>query len=302
MSWLQATSRRSRPAAVPVRESAQETCAWSNSSLEGLTATAVIQESGFSVQAGMVTATLVEIGRRANEARARWSSTWCCFITVCRPSGIIFASAGWTARRPVGRPGTRGRCGRRSERQPCPYRQRHRSRRFRLPHPPRRRALWPACGMVVGGGVHISVVSVAPYMKWAVYTCSRSITGAVAGFVASIALADASRPCFSPICGWRRRWRRCGRGLDVGSSHPDACGCAVKNTLRRIADVGALSLRVSIPLRTTCWPLGLCALEQISPLTLRSFLAPALAAQRLFGMYQDQLRGAEDLASRKRAA
>jgi putative nucleotidyltransferase with HDIG domain len=38
------------------------------------------------------------------------------------------------------------------------------------------------------------------------------------------------------------------------------------------------------------------AYEQVSPLTLPLFLAPALAAQRLFGLYQSQLRLTEDLA------
>ena len=38
------------------------------------------------------------------------------------------------------------------------------------------------------------------------------------------------------------------------------------------------------------------AYEQVSPLTLPLFLAPALAAQRLFGLYQEQLRLTDDLA------
>ncbi len=38
------------------------------------------------------------------------------------------------------------------------------------------------------------------------------------------------------------------------------------------------------------------AYEQVSPLTLPLFLAPALAAQRLFGLYQEQRRLADDLA------
>ena len=38
------------------------------------------------------------------------------------------------------------------------------------------------------------------------------------------------------------------------------------------------------------------AYEEVSPLTLVLFFAPALAAQRLFGMYQEQLRLTDDLA------
>ena len=38
------------------------------------------------------------------------------------------------------------------------------------------------------------------------------------------------------------------------------------------------------------------AYEEVSPLTLPLFLAPALAAQRLFGLYQEQLRLTDDLA------
>ena len=39
------------------------------------------------------------------------------------------------------------------------------------------------------------------------------------------------------------------------------------------------------------------AYEEVSPLTLPLFLAPALAAQRLFGLYQEQRRLTDDLSS-----
>ena len=49
----------------------------------------------------------------------------------------------------------------------------------------------PLAGMVVAAVSYLGAFG-APYMKWAVYTCSHSITGAVAGFVAAATLADSS--------------------------------------------------------------------------------------------------------------
>ena len=63
------------------------------------------------------------------------------------------------------------------------------------------------------------------------------------------------------------------------------------DVLRRYAPVAFASVLLYAPLVA----LLVVSYEEVSPLTLPLFLAPALAAQRLFGLYQEQLRLAEDL-------
>ena len=70
--------------------------------------------------------------------------------------------------------------------------------------------------------------------------------------------------------------RRTGKGLELA---------------RTLAPVIALS----VPLYTPIVALLSYAYDQISPWTLPLFLVPAIAAQRLFGLYQDQRRLADDL-------
>ena len=56
----------------------------------------------------------------------------------------------------------------------------------------------------------------------------------------------------------------------------------------------------SVPLYTPVVAVLVIAYEDVSPWTLPLFLTPALAAQRLFAMYQEQRRLAEDLRRRTR--
>ena len=133
-----------------------------------------------------------------------------------------------------------------------------------------------------------------PHLRWIVYTCSRTLTGAAAGFVAmlgshlvsndvaAIALATvfaASALEFLDIFFFSVTMRL--RGKDVLEA-----------------------LRAVVPLKLSGLPLfapvvGLLAFtyQQISPWTLPLFLVPAFAAQRLSVLYQEQRRLAEDLAN-----
>ena len=55
-------------------------------------------------------------------------------------------------------------------------------------------------------------------------------------------------------------------------------------------------IALSVPLYTPIVALLSFAYDEISPWTLPLFLVPAIAAQRLFGLYQDQRRLADDLS------
>ena len=150
----------------------------------------------------------------------------------------------------------------------------------------------PLAGMVVAGMSYLGAFC-DPYMRWAVYTCSHSITGAIAGFVAAATLVDSSNHsavyllatvlaavaaevCETAFLGLTMRLR----GKDMVEA------------VKQLAPVAFASVLLYAPVVA----LLVIAYEQVSPLTLPLFLAPALAAQRLFGLYQEQLRLTHDLA------
>jgi putative nucleotidyltransferase with HDIG domain len=127
-----------------------------------------------------------------------------------------------------------------------------------------------------------------PYLRWATYTCSRSVTGALTGLVAveaSHAASSLSR--FAAIA--------------IGTS----AAALVAETLDVLFASFTLRLRHSggaLEALGTLAPLALSAVliyaplvamlafayEQVSSWTLILFFIPALAAQRLFGLYQEQ--------------
>jgi putative nucleotidyltransferase with HDIG domain len=149
----------------------------------------------------------------------------------------------------------------------------------------------PLAGMIVAAVSNLGAF-VSPYMKWAVFTCSHSITGAVAGFVATATLTEISRQplayimatslaavaaelCETAFLGLTMRMR--------GKNPVEAMG--------KLAPVAVASVLLYAPLVAVL----VIAYVNVSPLTLPLFLAPALAAQRLFGLYQRERRAAERL-------
>jgi putative nucleotidyltransferase with HDIG domain len=147
---------------------------------------------------------------------------------------------------------------------------------------------------VLFGPVAAMVVAVAsfasefrrPYLKWASYTASRSITAAATGLVA-LAVKDLVPGqlvgvAVATVCG------------AVVSQTLDAGFAAVAGRVRR-RDELAEALRELVPLALSAVPLYApvvaflaFAYDQISPFTLPLFFVPGLAAQRLFVLYQDQ--------------
>jgi len=127
-----------------------------------------------------------------------------------------------------------------------------------------------------------------PYMRWATYTCSRSITGALTGLVAveaSHAASSLSR--FAAIAIGTSAAALVAETLDV---------LFASFTLRLRHSGGALeALGTLAPLALSAVPIYAplvamlaFAYEQVSSWTLILFFIPALAAQRLFGLYQEQ--------------
>jgi putative nucleotidyltransferase with HDIG domain len=153
--------------------------------------------------------------------------------------------------------------------------------------------LGPLEAMVVGsasmlGGFH------RPYLRWAVYTSTGAINGALTGLVAEFAggfLSSAPGAiAVATLAG------------AVSAQALDIAFAALTLTVRRTGTASGL-LRISTPAVPTSVllytaivaPLAYAFLE-LSPWTLLFFMLPGLAAQRLWVMYQEQRRLATDLA------
>jgi putative nucleotidyltransferase with HDIG domain len=131
----------------------------------------------------------------------------------------------------------------------------------------------------------------SPRTRWVVYASSRSLTGAAAGLIA-IELSHSSLPS---ILAASAAAACCIQILDLAFA-------AIAFTLRGYGSPLTV-LRNIGPFAVTAMPLyvpGVAVLalgyEAVSPWILPLFLAPALAAQRSFVLYQKEKRLAVDLA------
>lgn len=133
----------------------------------------------------------------------------------------------------------------------------------------------------------------SPYLRWGIYTSTRAITGGITAIAAGAAGAPISNTLTSIVVATTA-------GAFVAQIL-DAGFAALTLKLRRAAGLvdvlralGPLSL-AAVPLYTPVVAFLAFAYESLSPLTLPLFFVPALAAQRLFALYQDQRRLTVDL-------
>jgi putative nucleotidyltransferase with HDIG domain len=132
-----------------------------------------------------------------------------------------------------------------------------------------------------------------PYLRWGVYTCTTSLTGAATGIAAQAAAASVENPAGSVIAATVAAVA-VGQVLDVAF-------CLLTVQLRGTESPKAV-LRDLLPVMPTELLLytGVVAClayayVELSPWSVLFFLLPALAAQRLFLMYQAQRELASDL-------
>ncbi len=151
----------------------------------------------------------------------------------------------------------------------------------------------PVAGMIVGAASLITEFGQPPHLKWVTYTSSRAIGGAVTGLVASallhVAHNDIAALALATIGG-----AVIAEVLDVAF----ALGVAQLRRTRRPSELVrtlAPLIASSVPLYAPLVTLLAVAYRDLSPLTLPLFIVPALAAQRLFVLYQEQRRLADDL-------
>ena len=133
----------------------------------------------------------------------------------------------------------------------------------------------------------------APRLKLASYASSRFITGAAAGLVAQALLGVTSSQFGGPDDRHRRGCVRRRESLDMLFAAVTARirGRSIGGLLRTLSPL----LLTSVPLYAPTVAVLALAYTEFSPWTAPLFFIPALAAQRLFGMYQQQRQLAEDL-------
>ena len=149
----------------------------------------------------------------------------------------------------------------------------------------------PVPAMIVGAGSTLGQFR-PPYMKLVIHTLTRSMSGALTG----VAAVEAARITTSEVGSVAVA---IGVGaltlelLDLGS----VCLTTWLRTLpvRPLARVLVPVTLLSVPLYAPLVGLLALAYKGVSPWTLPLFLVPALAAQSLYRLYQDQRRLAQDL-------
>jgi putative nucleotidyltransferase with HDIG domain len=151
----------------------------------------------------------------------------------------------------------------------------------------------PLAAMVVAAASEI-VHFRTPYMKWVVHTSTRSLGAAVGGALSVVALHFSSRH----LSGIAIATLVAALALELSDSGFAVLtsrlrGIDPRDVLGAVLPLASVSVLLYAPLAV----LLIAAYERVSPLTLPLFLAPALAAQRLFGLYQDQRRLTVDLVA-----
>jgi putative nucleotidyltransferase with HDIG domain len=132
----------------------------------------------------------------------------------------------------------------------------------------------------------------APRLKWATYTSTRFIGGAAMGFAAQATTpnsSDLGSLILATVVG-----AVVGESLDlVFNTLTATVRGKPHELLGLLTPVSVLSAFLYAPLVAVI----AYAYTEVSPWTLILFLLPALAVQRLYGMYQEQRRLAGDLST-----
>ncbi|MFL6006048.1 MAG: HD domain-containing phosphohydrolase [Gaiellaceae bacterium] len=153
----------------------------------------------------------------------------------------------------------------------------------------------PLAGMVVGAASLAGEIFQPPHLKWLTYTSSRAISGALTGLAASYCLTlsgtDFLGTAVATLVG-----AVVAEVLDVVFA---AIAAHVRGTRSpwELIRTDAPMMVSSVPLYAPLVTVLAIAYQDLSPLSLLMFFVPALAAQRLFALYQDQRRLADDLRS-----
>jgi putative nucleotidyltransferase with HDIG domain len=154
--------------------------------------------------------------------------------------------------------------------------------------------LGPLAAMVVASASMLGALPVgAPsqgggrlYLKWVNYTATRALTGAMTGLTAAWAADLATTHAASVIIA-TTVGALVSQLLDVFFA---LATLAVRRTgnPRELLRTHAPLVLLAVPLYAPLVAMLVFAYEDVSPFTVPLFLAPALAAQRLFGLYRQE--------------
>jgi putative nucleotidyltransferase with HDIG domain len=151
--------------------------------------------------------------------------------------------------------------------------------------------LGPLPAMVVGASSMLGAFD-WPYLRRATYGLTRALTGAVTGLVAAAAGGLVSSEVGAIAMATAIA------GLAVESADFGFLSLTARLRGKEVQSIARVLLPVtllSVPLYAPLVALLAIAYSEVSPWTLPLFLVPALAFQKLFGLYQDQRRLADDL-------
>jgi putative nucleotidyltransferase with HDIG domain len=153
----------------------------------------------------------------------------------------------------------------------------------------------PLAAMLVGAASLVGEIGQPPHLKWVTYTSSRAFSGAVTGLAASYCLSVVSGD-FVGIAIATLVGAIVAEVLDVFFA---AIAAHVRGTRSpwELVRTDAPMMVSSVPLYAPLVTVLAIAYRDLSPLSLLMFFIPALAAQRLFALYQEQRRLADDLLS-----
>ncbi len=134
----------------------------------------------------------------------------------------------------------------------------------------------------------------APRLKWATYTSTRFISGAAMGLAAEVTLSLVPSQ-FGELIAATLVGALVGESCDVlfASLTASIRGRPIRDAVRTVAPV----VLISAPIYAPIVALLAYMYVRVSPWTLVLFLVPAMAAQRLYGLYQEQRRLAADLST-----
>jgi len=149
-----------------------------------------------------------------------------------------------------------------------------------------------------GAAIFVSIASLAlefraPYARWLLWTCSRSIAAGCAGIVA-LSIDGPEQHSFGRLAAAVVAATAVEQGGDfvLGSVVARLRGSSVSE----IARIGSTVL-VTMPLYIPITTLLVYTYREVSPWSIALFLFPAFAAQKLFLLYQEQRATAEELAT-----
>ncbi len=158
----------------------------------------------------------------------------------------------------------------------------------------------PLAGGIVGAATELGDSEVvrpaapgrSPRLKWVTYTSTRFMVGAAMGLVAQAAIALAPSK-FGAVIAATLVGATVGEALEIAFA---AVTSRVRGNKTEVAKAAAPLVITAACVYAPTVALLTFAYIEISPWTAPLFLAPALAAHRLFGEYQEKSRLASDLS------